>query len=201
MLEQALASQHGGEPEDLFDELVHQTPPGSQGLILQPYWSPGIKIPGPEARGAVIGFGAGHTRAHLYRAILEGIAYALREASERIDRRSRTPITELRVAGGGSQSQEAMQITADIFGLPVSRPHLYEASGLGAAIDASVGLNIHPDFTTAVAQMTHLGDSFEPSPAAHRIYDDLYQSVYLKLYDRLKPLYFHLREILKNDGS
>ena len=53
------------------------------GLILQPYWSPGVRIPGPEAKGAIIGFGDVHTRAHLYRAILEGLAYALREGGER----------------------------------------------------------------------------------------------------------------------
>ena len=114
------------------------------GLMLQPYWSPGVGIPGPEAKGAVIGFGDVHTRAHLYRAILEGLAYALREGKERSERRSGKAITELRVAGGGSQSDAAMQITADIFGLPASRPHLYETSGLGAAIDAAVGLGCTP---------------------------------------------------------
>ena len=97
--------------------------------MLQPYWSPGLKVPGPEARGAVIGFGDVHTRAHLYRAILEGLAYALREGAERTAKRSGVPITELRVAGGGSQSRAAMQLTADVFGLPTSRPHVYEASG------------------------------------------------------------------------
>ena len=121
-------------------------PPGSLGLVLQPFWSPGLRVPGPEAKGAVIGFGDVHTRAHLYRSILEGLAYALREGAERTSKRSGVKITEMRVAGGGSQSDAAMQITADIFGLPTTRPHLYEASGLGAAIDAAVGLGLHPDF-------------------------------------------------------
>ena len=53
------------------------------GLMLQPTWSPGVRVPGPEAKGAIIGFGDVHTRAHLYRAILEGLAYALREGGER----------------------------------------------------------------------------------------------------------------------
>ena len=129
--EQQLAEEQGVEPEALFDELVAQVPPGSMGLMLQPYWSPGLKAPGPEAKGAIIGFGDVHTRAHLYRAILEGLAYALREGKERTERRSGVPITELRVSGGGSQSDAAMQITADIFGLPTARPHLYETSGPG----------------------------------------------------------------------
>jgi glycerol kinase len=71
-------------------------------------------------------------------------------------------ITELRVSGGGSQSDCAMQLTADIFGLPTARPHVYETSGLGAAIDAAVGLGLHPDFDAAVAAMTRVGRVFEP---------------------------------------
>lgn len=192
--EQRIAEERGIEPEELFDELVHAVPPGSQGLLLQPYWSPGIKVPGPEAKGAIIGFGDVHTRAHLYRAILEGLAYALREGAERTARRSGVPITSLRVAGGGSQSDAALQLTADVFGLPASRPHVYEASGLGAAIDAAVGLKLHPDFETAVKEMTRLGQTFEPDRTAQAIYDGLYREVYCKMYGRLKPLYEAIRK-------
>jgi sugar (pentulose or hexulose) kinase len=193
--EQRLAEERGVEPEALFDELVRAVPPGSQGLLLQPYWSPGLKHPGPEARGAIIGFGDVHTRAHVYRSILEGLAYALREGAERTSKRSGVPITELRVAGGGSQSDAAMQLTADVFGLPTSRPHVYEASGLGAAMDAAVGLGLHADFETAVREMTHLGQTFEPDPAAHAIYDGLYRQVYLEMYPRLRPLYETIRRL------
>lgn len=193
--EQLIAERRGIEPEELFDELVNQVPPGSMGLTLQPYWSPGLKVPGPEAKGAVIGFGDVHTRAHVYRAILEGLAYALREGAERTERRSKIPITELRVAGGGSQSDAAMQLTADIFGLPAARPHVYEASGLGAAIDAAVGLGLHADFGTAVREMTHPGDVFEPNPGTREVYDALYHRVYKRMYARLKPLYEEIRQI------
>ncbi|MFH2102039.1 MAG: FGGY-family carbohydrate kinase [Chloroflexota bacterium] len=187
--EQKVAEARGIEPEELFDELVNVVPPGSDGLVLQPYWSPGLRFPGPEARGAIIGFSDMHTRAHLYRAILEGLAYALREGAERTTKRSGVEITELRVAGGGSQSNAAMQLTADIFGLPASRPHLYEASGLGAAMDAAVGAGIHPDFPTAIRAMTRPGDTFEPDPSIHARYDELYQGVYKQMYKRLQPLY------------
>ena len=142
-LEQMTAAEQSVEAEMLIEKLLHDVPPGAMGLILQPYWSPGIRVPGPEAKGAVIGFGDVHNRAHLYRAILEGLAYALREGKERQERRSKIPITELSVSGGGSQSDTAMQITADIFGIPASRPLVYETSGLGAAIDAAVGLGLH----------------------------------------------------------
>jgi sugar (pentulose or hexulose) kinase len=193
--EQAIAELSGQETEELFDDLVNAVPPGSQGLVLQPYWSPGLRSPGPEARGAIIGFGDTHTRAHIYRAILEGLAYALRDGAERTARRSGIAVTELRVAGGGSQSRAAMQLTADLFGLPASRPHIYEASGLGAAIDAAVGVGIHPDFKTAVAEMTRIGDTFEPDPRTHEIYEELYRKIYLKMYGRLRPLYETMRAI------
>jgi sugar (pentulose or hexulose) kinase len=145
----------------------------------------------------VIGFGDVHSRAHFYRAIIEGLTYALREGAERTEKRSHIPITALRVAGGGSQSPGAMQITADVFGLPVSRPHVYEASGLGAAIDVAVGLDLQPDFDTAVTEMTHLGDTFEPDPKRHRLYTDLYEQLYRRMYRRLQPLYHAIAEIIQ----
>ncbi len=187
--EQRIAAERGIEPEDLFEELVAAVPPGSEGLVLQPYWSPGLRYPGPEARGAIVGFNGAHTRAHVYRAILEGIAYAMRDGAERTGKRTGVAVRELRVAGGGSQSNAAMQLTADVLGLPAIRPHVYEASGLGAAIDAAVGAGLHSGFEQAVAAMTHAGRSFEPDARTHAIYDQLYREVYLKMYARLKPLY------------
>jgi sugar (pentulose or hexulose) kinase len=193
--EQQAEKQTGVAAEVLFEKLIRDVPPGSMGLMLQPFWTPGIRTPGPEAKGAIIGFGDVHTRAHVYRSILEGLAYALREGKERIERRSRTPITSLRVSGGGSQSELALQLTADVFGLPTARPHLYETSGLGAAIDTAVGLGIHPDFETAVNAMTRTGDCFEPDPTNQRLYDDLYRQVYKRMYRRLRPLYEKIRAI------
>ncbi len=114
--ELALASEQGVEPEVLFDELLRQSPPGSHGLVLQPYWSPGVKVPGTGSAGRHHRFRRCSQPAHVYRAILEGVAYALREGKERTEKRSGIPITTLRVAGGGSQSDGAMQLTADIFG-------------------------------------------------------------------------------------
>ncbi|QNM97842.1 FGGY-family carbohydrate kinase [Chitinimonas koreensis] len=193
--EQQEAAALGVSPESLFDALVEAVPPGAQGLMLQPFWNPGIKVPGPEARGAVIGFSDVHTRAHLYRAILEGLVYALREAGERIERRSGTAIETVRVSGGGSQSDAAMQITADIFGRPSERPHLYETSGLGAAIIGSVGLGLHGDYRAALADMTRVGRRFEPQPEHAARYRRLYREVYCGMYERLRPLYQSLREI------
>jgi sugar (pentulose or hexulose) kinase len=193
--EQRLAAQRGVEPEELFDDLINSVPAGSMGLVLQPFWSPGLKKPGPEAKGAIIGFGDVHTRAHLYRSIIEGLAYALKEGAERTEKRSKIPITELRIAGGGSQSNAAMQITADIFNLPVSRPSIFEASGLGAAINAAVGMGYYSDFDIAVSNMTKIGNTIEPNINNIKIYEDLYRKVYLPMYKRMKPLYDNIRSI------
>jgi sugar (pentulose or hexulose) kinase len=193
--EVARAAEAGVEPEVLFDDLVRAVPPGSMGLTLQPYWSPGVRIPGPEAKGAIIGWGDVHTRAHLYRAILEGLAYALREGAERTEKRTKVKIRELRVSGGGSQSPAAVQLTADVFGLPTGRPHTYETAGLGAAIDAAVGLGIHPTFEAAVAAMTRVAEVRDPDPGTHALYDELYRDVYRRMYPALKPIYGAIRRI------
>ena len=193
---ETLAAQHSGRPtEALLDELIVDIEPGSKGLILQPFWGGGMVYPGLSAKGAVIGFGGVHTKAHLYRAILEGLAYALRDGRERIEKRSGVPITALRICGGGSQSDVAMQITADVFALPAERPASSETSALGAAINAAVASGLHADYSSAVAAMTGVGQRFEPNPEASEIYDQLYRKVYRKLYGRLESLYREIREI------
>lgn len=193
--EQALARERGVPVESLFDELVRGVPPGSMGLTLQPYWSPGVREPGPEAKGAIIGFGEAHTRAHFYRAIIEGLVYGLRAGREQIERKTGRPIRRVVVAGGGSQSDVAMQITADVFGLTAERPAVYETSALGAAINLAVGLGVHADYATAVAAMTRTAHRFEPDASSQRLYDRLYREVYVPLYPRLRPLYHRIREI------
>jgi len=194
-LESQASERQGVTPEALFDAMVNTVPAGSMGLMLQPYWSPGVRVPGPDAKGAVIGFGDTHTRAHLYRAILEGLAYALREGRERIEHKSRMPIRELRISGGGSQSDAAMQLTADIFNLSTGRPHTYETAGLGAAIACAVGLKLHADFPTAVRAMTRVARRFEPLAANVRLYDELFRRVYRRMYQRLTPLYSEIQRI------
>jgi|TARA_B110000438_G_scaffold158638_1_gene151880 sugar (pentulose or hexulose) kinase len=192
--EEQLAADRGVAPETLFDDLLAQIPAGSQGLMLQPYWSPS-NGDGPETRGTIMGFSEEHTRAHLYRAMIEGLTYALREGKELLEKRSGKRIKRLVVSGGGSQSDQVMQITADIFGMTVFRPHTFETSSLGAAIACAVGLGVYPDFNAAVDNMTHDGDSFEPIEANKALYNDLYRKVYKKMYGQLKPSYEAIRTI------
>jgi sugar (pentulose or hexulose) kinase len=179
----------------MLDELVAATPPGSMGLMLQPYWSPGVRVPGPEAKGAIVGFGDVHTRAHLYRAILEGLAYALRDGASRTERASGTRVRELRVSGGGAQSPAVVGLLADVFGLRTSVPSTHETSGLGAAMLAAVAIGLHRDVHAAVLAMAHVAEVREPDAGTHALYDELYRRVYGRLYGRLRPVYEEIRRI------
>lgn len=194
-LEQQQAAQQGLAVETLFDQFLHETEPGAMGLTLQPYWSPGIREPGPGAKGAIVGFGDVHGKAHIYRALIEGLCFALREGKERIEKRSRNQIDTLRISGGGSQSDAIMQISADIFAMPVERPASYETSALGAAINTAVGLGWYPDYASAVAGMTRVGKVFYPDAANSAYYDQLYRQVYRRLFPALAGLYQRLRRI------
>ena len=190
------AREKGTIPEQLINDLLNEVSAGSMGLVLQPYWTTGVKIPGPEGKGSIIGFGDVHKRAHLYRAIIEGLGYALREGTEMTEKRSKTNIEEIRVSGGGSQSDVICQITADIFNKPVRRGELYEATGLGNAMVSMVGMKVHPDFETAVNNMIRLSDEFIPQKENVQLYNRLYKEVYLKLYDKIKPLLKNIQEIV-----
>jgi len=183
----------GVSAESLFDELVKQVPPGSMGLMLQPYWSPGLK--NLEAKGAIIGFGDVHTRAHIYRSILEGLAYALKEGKESLEKRQGQKISRLIVSGGGSQSDAALQLTADIFNLPTHRPHTFETSGLGAAINAAVGNGYFANYQQAIKAMTRIDQTFTPDAKNVRLYEQLYQQVYRRMYRQLKPIYQQIKKI------
>lgn len=160
--------------------MLDKAPPGCLGLMSLPYWTPGIKVPGPEAKGAIIGFGDVHSKAHVYRSILEGLAYALRDGKEAIEKRTKVSLKKIYVAGGGSQSDRIMQITADIFGIPAHRPKVYETSGLGCAIDVAVGCDIYKNFQEAVLQMTSTSAVFEPDMKHHDLYTELFIRVYKK---------------------
>jgi sugar (pentulose or hexulose) kinase len=191
-----LAKQLGRPAEELFDDLIKDIPAGSMGLTLQPYWSPGLKTPGMEAKGAIIGFGDVHTRAHVYRAILEGLVYSLREGLARTIKRTKVPVNKIIVSGGGSQSRQAMQITADVFNLPTFRPHTYETSSLGAAIDAAVGMKFFSDHIAAAGSMTRTGEQFIPDSRNVEMYNQLYYKVYSKMYNQLQPLYEQIRNVI-----
>lgn len=175
-----------------FNRKMLDVPAGCDGLVLQPYWGPGLRR--PLAKGAIIGFSDVHTREHLYRAIIEGIAYALREGLEGFEKKIHHKTKELRVSGGGSQSDAICQITADIFGLPVSRVQTYETSSLGAAIAGFIASGTFVDADDAVNSMVHKSDTFLPNQETHKKYDYLYYKAYSKMYPQLKNIYREIKE-------
>ena len=187
------AKERGVPPEVVLDEHLEDVPPGSQGLMLQPYWGPGLKM--PEAKGSMIGFGDVHTRSHIYRAIIEGIGYALLEGVESIERKSGRKVNRVMVSGGGSQSDAICQITADLFNRPVVRSETYETSGLGAAINGFVGIGVYATHEEAAKQMVHWDSTFLPRPEAVRVYHELYTRVYKRIYPSLQPLYREIQRI------
>ncbi len=191
------AEREGRAVEELFEKLIREVPPGSHGLILQPYWSPGVKVPGPEAKGAIIGFGEIHTRSHLYRAIIEGLCYALREGAEKIQRRSGIRVRELRASGGGAQSDSTLQIASDIFNISVKRPGTFETSSLGAAIVATPRLGLHSDVFSAIKEMTSTTKIFYPNRDASKIYNELYSKIYKHLYKHLRHFYYTIQRITR----
>jgi sugar (pentulose or hexulose) kinase len=162
---------------------------------MQPYFTAGVYHPGAEAKGALVGFGPEHKRHHIYRALLEGLAYDMRRARAVMERRTGTPMTEMWICGGGSRSDLLMQINADVLGIATRRSACNEASGLGAAILGAVGAGLHPDIDTAVAAMAREGQRFEPNPANVALYSRLYEQVYAPMYGRLRPLYKAIQRI------
>jgi sugar (pentulose or hexulose) kinase len=195
-IERQLAKTKNTSPETLLNQLLESVPAGSDGLMLQPYWSPS-NGDGDETRGAIIGFNELHTRAHIYRAMIEGIVYAMRECKEIIEKRTGNKFEKIVISGGGSQSNEIMQISADILGTPVYRSSIFEASSLGAAIASAVGIGIYPNFKVAVSKMVRVGQIFEPNDSNKKLYDQLYNTVFKKMYSSLQPAYVRIKEILK----
>lgn len=189
------AKHNNISPEELLNERLEEIPPGSHGLMLQPYWGPGLKM--PEAKGSIIGFGDIHTRTHIYRAIIEGINYGLIDGMNKIEGRSRTKIRRIMVSGGGSQSDAICQITADMFNKPVYRGQTYEASGLGSAINGFVGMKVYKTYEEAVNNMVHYSSVFQPNEENSRIYRELFEKVYKRIYPRLSVLYKEIQRITR----
>lgn len=193
--EEALAKERGVILEEILDERLESVPAGSNGLLLQAFWTPGLKE--PEGKGAIIGFTDIHDKEHIYRAIIEGIGFGLMEGLKAMEKKSKKPVKYLTVSGGGSASNIICQITADMFGIPVKRVQTYETSGLGSAMAAFLGLGVFKNVEEAVGEMVHFTDCFEPNMENHKLYDDIYNKVYSKMYKRVKPLYLAIRDIIK----
>jgi xylulokinase len=156
-------------------------PPGSDGLLFLPYLS-GERTPHPDplARGAFVGLTARHTRGHLTRAVLEGVAFGLRDSLELIKSAGATPRT-LRASGGGARSPLWRQILADTLVARLATVNSVEGAALGAAVLAAVGAGAFANVVEACAQLVREVEQVEPGTAA-----ETYHHFYLR-YQALYP--------------
>lgn len=196
--EVAEAQALGVPAEQILDRCLKQTSPGAMGLMVQPFWGPGLDYPG--AKGAMIGFGDVHNRGHVYRAVIEGLGFALLDGMQKMEKKSRVRVQKAVVSGGASQSDRICQIAADIFNLPMVRGRTYETSGLGAAIITAKGLGIYPDIAAAARHMIQVKTVFDPDPDNAALYQQLYTRVYRKMYPALAPLYAQIQKITGYPG-
>ncbi len=160
-------------------------PPGSDGLFFVPYLS-GVMNPywDMNARGAFVGLSSAHGRPHLYRAVLEGIAFEKTLALEAIEKTLRAPVRELIAIGGGTTNTLWLNILADITGRVIQLPSTTEASALGAGICAAVAAGLHSDFRTAADAMTAIRKTITPNITKEKIYQSLLET-YKTLYPNL----------------
>ncbi len=170
-----------------YEAEAQQLGPGAAGLMLVPYWN-NVMNPywDPAASGIVVGWNGGHRRHHLYRAILEGIAFEHRLAVEGIVASTGAAISEHVVLGGGSRSDLWCQIIADVLDAPVKRTRSADATNLGAAMLAAFAAEWYPTIVDAAAAMTGTTDTFLPSQSHSRRYDQLYTEVYRDLFPALR---------------
>ena len=184
--EKEISRRQGVSPEELLDAAVKDIPAGSLGLMVQPYWTPPFHR--EAARGAIVGLTMAHSRAHIYRAILEGFAYEIRAGYEVMAQKTGTPIREIRVSGGGAKSDAILSIVADVLGVPALRMEVGESSALGAALCAGVGSGMFSSLGEAIERMVHVRQSFAPDPKNREVYETMYRC-YQSFYPRVADLY------------
>lgn len=165
-------------------------PPGSEGLSALDTWQ-GSRTPhrDPSSRGGFWGLNLGHKRAHLYRALLEAVAYGGRQIIE-VMQEVGIRVEDIVACGGGSRSPLWMQIHADVLGKPITVLAEPGAAALGAAICAAVATGLYNDLRSATRALTHPGQTFTHDPDHRSIYDAGYAE-YLSGYASHKNLREH----------
>jgi xylulokinase len=193
--EAAEAERRGISTYELLGEMAEAVPPGSERLLFAP-WLSGERAPVLDhyARGAFAGLSMGHTKAHLARAVMEGVAFHIRwiiEAMEAIG----LGIEGANAIGGGSTSPVWTQIISDITGQELRVvEHPLEAGAIGAALTVAVGMGIYPDME-AIDGLIPIARVVRPgSEEARRRYDALYRE-YRALYEALAPIFRRMHEV------
>jgi sugar (pentulose or hexulose) kinase len=189
------------DSQDIWEAAATNVPPGSLGLVVVPYWNHAMTpYWDTAASGITIGWTGVHGREHLYRAILEGIAFEQRLLGEGLAAVIGQPIEEYVALGGGSRSDLWCQIVADVTGADVVRAATTEATCLGAGILAARAAKWYPDLTAAADAMTDTAERFTPDPHIQDIYDHLYTNIYRPLFPTLQPLLHGLSELTDEAG-
>ena len=172
-----------------FDELVSEAagvPPGSEGLLFLPYLT-GERTPHPDplARGAWVGLTVRHTRPHLTRAVLEGVAFGIKDSFTLIQGAGLGAITQVRISGGGARSARWRQIMADVLGVELVTVNTTEGAAFGAALLAAVGAGIYESVPAACDRCIQITGRTTPGKAVAR-YQAFYPR-YQSLYPALAP--------------
>jgi xylulokinase len=178
----------GRDPYTRLTEEAARIVPGANGLIWTPYLM-GERTPhlDPHARAALVGLTASHTRAHVVRAILEGVAFSLRDTFE-IFKEMEVPVQEIRLGGGGARSELWRQIQADVYGRVVKTVEAEEGAAYGAALLAGVGAGAWPSVDAACDSVVRIRSAVTPNPETAEVLDNSYR-VFRAVYPALRPLY------------
>lgn len=187
------AQERGVDPYEVLNEMATDIPIGSEGLVFLDYFQ-GNRSPhsDPRVRGAIHGLSLGHTEGHLYRAILEGVAYGTESILAVMRRNNFTPDATV-ISGGPARSELWMQIHADVSNLPMTFTEVQEGPLLGSAMLAAVGAGIYPDLKAAAEQMVHVSDVVEPNPQSVQAYQ-FYLERYLEAYPALRDTMHKVNE-------
>ena len=180
--------QFGLAPYDQLTAEAADVPAGADNLLWAPYLM-GERTPhlDPNARAALVGLTASHTRAHVVRAILEGVAFSLRDSLE-IFRDMNVPVESIRLGGGGARSKLWRQIQADVYAHAVDIVQAEEGAAYGAALLAGVGGGLWKSVDDACADVVRVIDRIEPDAAAVKVLEPLYRS-YRELYPALHKVF------------
>ena len=170
---------------DVLNERAAPIAPGSEGLVVLEHWQ-GNRTPwiDPLSRGVIRGLTLSHTPAHVYRAIMEGVAYGTEVIFRRMEEQG-VRIDTLIACGGATQSDLWMQIHADVTGKTITIPEEQQAVTLGSAIAATAAAGMHPDLCAAADAMVRVRRVVEPDLRAHERYRE-YVDQYVQTYEGLK---------------
>lgn len=190
------AKEEGRDVYEYLTALAETAPLGSEGLLFLPYLT-GERTPHPDpkARGGFIGLTSRHSRAHLTRAVLEGITFGLRDSLE-LMREASVDITELRVNGGGARSPFWRQMIADIFGYPVVTVNSTDGPAYGAAVMAASGVTKR-SIPELCGEWIKVVTQTEPNREQQEKYEPLY-AIYRSLYGTLKSTMHQLDDYVHN---